>query len=79
MGYGLICRGSILGRGKRFFSFYSVKTGCGVNNPASYPIDIRENCPGREADHSPSSSAEVKNCGTIRPLPNTPSFKVLIE
>jgi hypothetical protein len=27
--------------------------------------------PGREADHSPLSSAEVKNCGVIRPLPRT--------
>jgi hypothetical protein len=28
-------------------------------------------CPGREADHSPRSRAEVKNVGAITPLPNT--------
>jgi hypothetical protein len=29
--------------------------------------------PGREADHSPPSSAEVKNGGAIHPLPRTSS------
>jgi hypothetical protein len=29
--------------------------------------------PGREADHSPPSSAEVKNGGVILPLPHTSS------
>jgi hypothetical protein len=27
--------------------------------------------PGREANHSPASSAEVKNCGTVPPLHHT--------
>jgi hypothetical protein len=30
--------------------------------------------PGREADHSPQSSAEVKNGGAIPPLPNMSSW-----
>jgi hypothetical protein len=29
--------------------------------------------PGREADHPPPSSAEVKNCGAIPPLPHMSS------
>jgi hypothetical protein len=34
--------------------------------------------PGRKADHSPPSSAEVKNGGAIPPLPNT-SYGVLLN
>jgi hypothetical protein len=30
--------------------------------------------PGRAADHSPPSSAKVKNTGAIPPLPHTPSW-----
>jgi hypothetical protein len=30
--------------------------------------------PGREADFSPPSSAEVKKCESIHPLPHTPSW-----
>jgi hypothetical protein len=30
---------------------------------------------GREADHSPTSSAEVKNDETLLPLPHTPSWR----
>jgi hypothetical protein len=29
--------------------------------------------PGRDADHSPPSGYEVKNSGTIPPLPHVPS------
>jgi hypothetical protein len=31
--------------------------------------------PGREADHSPPSSAEVKNGGAVPPLPYTSSWR----
>jgi hypothetical protein len=31
--------------------------------------------PGREADHSPPSSAEVKNSGVVPPLPHTTSWR----
>jgi hypothetical protein len=33
----------------------------------------------READHSPSSSAVVKDGGAIFPLPHTPSFRVALN
>jgi hypothetical protein len=45
---------------------------------ASYTVGTRD-CvlgvkrPGYEADHSPSSTAEVKNSGVISPLPHMPS------
>jgi hypothetical protein len=32
--------------------------------------------PGREADYSPPSSAEVKNCGAIPPLPHVSSWNI---
>jgi hypothetical protein len=51
--------------GKKFFSSRKVQTGSGAH-PASYSMDtgilfrgIQR--PGREADHSPPSSAEVRN------------------
>jgi hypothetical protein len=58
-----------------FFLLHVVQTGSRAH-PASYPMVtggsfLVSKRPGREADHSPSSSAEVKNCGTIPPLPNT--------
>jgi hypothetical protein len=60
--------------GARDFSLlHSVQTGSGVH-PASYPNGTVGFSPGvkrqgREADHSPPSSAEVKNGGAIPPLP----------
>jgi hypothetical protein len=51
-----------------------------ANYPAPYPKvpgavspDIKR--PGREAIHSPTSSAEVKNGGAIPPLPLTSSWR----
>jgi hypothetical protein len=32
--------------------------------------------PGREADHSPPSSAKVKKGGAIHPLPHTSSYHI---
>jgi hypothetical protein len=51
-------------------------------HPASYPVgtgaDFPEiKRPGREADHSPPSSAEVKNGGAIPPLPMRVHGRVL--
>jgi len=48
-------------------------------HPASCPKDTGGSYPrtkrlGLEADHSPPSSAEVKNEGAIPPLPNTSSW-----
>jgi hypothetical protein len=42
------------------FYFYSGHTGSGAH-PASYPMGAVVKRPGREADHSPPTSAEVKN------------------
>jgi hypothetical protein len=67
LGYGLDDRGSRarFPAGAGNFSFhYRVQNGSGAN-PASYPMRARGSFPGvkwmgREADHSPPSSAEVK-------------------
>jgi hypothetical protein len=56
----------------------SVQPGSGVQT-ASYPkntvaLSPGVKRPGREADHSPSSSAKVKNGGAKPPLPRMPSW-----
>jgi hypothetical protein len=55
----------------RYFDLRSVQTDFGAH-PTSYPMGTGANVPGREADHSPPSSSEVKNDGAMPPLP-TPS------
>jgi hypothetical protein len=40
---------------------------------ASYPMGNGAEAQGREADHSPSFSVEVKNGGAIPPLPHSSS------
>jgi hypothetical protein len=78
-GYSLDGRGSIPGRGKRFSStpqrpyrlwgpFSLISNGYRAVFPG-----VKQ--PGREADHSPPSSAEVKNGGAILPLPHTSSWR----
>jgi hypothetical protein len=57
--------GSRTGRGWQYFLHHRVQTVSGVH-PASYPwvpgtLPLGVKRPGREADHSPPSSAEVKN------------------
>jgi hypothetical protein len=64
MGYGLDGRCSILGRGIFFSLLHSVQTSSGAHS-ASCPMGAVGSTPGvkqsgREADHSPPSSAEVK-------------------
>jgi hypothetical protein len=68
MGYGLDDRGSRVrfpaGAGK-FSLHHRVQNGS-VAHSASYPmgsgaLSLRVKRPGREADHSPPSSADVKN------------------
>jgi hypothetical protein len=54
-----------------------VQTGVGAH-PASYQrvsgeISPSVKGPEREADHSSLSSAEVKNCGAVIPLPHSTS------
>jgi hypothetical protein len=65
-GYGLDDRGSIPVTGERIFPLACVQTGSGVH-PASctidtgYPYPVDKARPGRDADHSPPSGAEVVN------------------
>jgi hypothetical protein len=74
-------RGSISGRGKRCF-LHSVQTGSGAH-PISFQMGtgalspgVRR--PGREVDHSPPYSVEVKNCGAITLLPHTSSLRGMV-
>jgi hypothetical protein len=61
-----------------FSLLYSVQTGTGAH-PASYPIgNPGVNRPGCEADHSPPSTAEIKNCGATPPLSHT-SYSLVIH
>jgi hypothetical protein len=69
LGYGLDDRGSTVrfpvGTGD-FFLHHRLQNGSGAH-PASYPMGTRGSSlgikrPEREADHSPPSSAEVKEC-----------------
>jgi hypothetical protein len=64
--YGLDDRGSNSCGAGNFFPRHRVQTGSGPH-PASCPMGIRGSFPGikrpgRDADHSPPSSAEVKEC-----------------
>jgi len=60
-----------------FSLHHRVQNGSGVR-PASYPtgaFSLGVKQPGREADHSPQSSAEVEGCVEIYlHSPNTPSW-----
>jgi hypothetical protein len=64
--YRLDDRGLITDRGKEFSSSLCVRTSSGAN-PASYPMGTggplsgAKARPGRDADPSPQSNAEVKN------------------
>jgi hypothetical protein len=68
LGYGLDDRGSRarFPAGAGNFSLHRVQNGS-VAHPASYPMGTRGSFPGgkaagREADHSPPTCAEVKEC-----------------
>jgi hypothetical protein len=61
-------------QGQDFSLFCSVQNGSGAH-PASYPISSGGFFSGGKADHSPPSSAEVKNSGTVPPLPHTSSWR----
>jgi hypothetical protein len=41
--------------------------------PRSLSLEVKQ--PELETDHSPPASAEVKKCGSIHPLPHTPSWR----
>jgi hypothetical protein len=76
---GLDGRGSIPNRIRSFSFLHSVQTGTEAN-PASYPkitgvISLEVKRPEREANHSPPSSVEIKNGGTVYPLPHMSSWR----
>jgi hypothetical protein len=61
--------------GARDFSLlHNVQAGSGVH-PASYTKGTEVKKQGREADHSPLPSADVRNCGGIPPLPHMSSWR----
>jgi hypothetical protein len=68
-GYRLDGKGRFPARARNC-SLQSVPTGSGAR-PASCP---GSKAAGREADHSPPSSADVKNGGAIPPLPHMSSW-----
>jgi hypothetical protein len=62
LGYGLVDQGSrvrFLAGAGNFSLHHCVQNGSGAH-PASYQMGTRSSFPGGEADHSPPSSAEVK-------------------
>jgi hypothetical protein len=71
--YSMNSQGAIPRWCKMFFLLHGIQTDSGAH-PASYPMDtgaispeIKKLVP--ETDHSPPSSAKVKNGGAIPPLP----------
>jgi hypothetical protein len=75
-GYGLDDGGIGVRVPAQEFSLLNVvQTGFGTH-PASYPMGTPGvKRPGRVADHSPPTSAEVKEFGSIHPLLHTPSWR----
>jgi hypothetical protein len=83
LGYGLDDRGSrvrFTAEAGSFSLHRRVQNGSGTH-PASYPMSTRSSFlgvkrPGRESDHSPPSSAEVKEWVELYlHSPNTPSWR----
>jgi hypothetical protein len=65
------------------FLLHSIEASPGAH-PASYPMGTRSSFHGVKqlgckADHSLPFSAEVKNGGTIPPLPNTSFYHIIPE
>jgi hypothetical protein len=76
LGYALDDRGSgVPFPARAGNSLHRVQNGCG-SHPASYPFSLGVKRSGREADPSPPSSAEVKECVQLYfHSPNTPSWR----
>jgi hypothetical protein len=78
-GYGLQGRGSIPGTARSFFYSTASRPTLGPTQPplqwVQGNLSPGVNRLGRETDHSPPSSAEVNNGGTIPPLPHTSSWR----
>jgi hypothetical protein len=76
--YGLEAGGPFRAGARDFSLLHSVPTGSGAH-PAYSLLSTGAHSPGvkrpgREADHSPACSAEVKNGGAIPPLSHTSSW-----
>jgi hypothetical protein len=57
-----------------FYLLHPAQTGSGIH-PASYPVGTGDSFPvGKVAGHSSPSSAKVKVCGAIPPLPSMSSW-----
>jgi hypothetical protein len=79
LGYGLEDRGSRVRFPARAGNFSLLRTALGPTQPPIQwvpgALSLGVKRPGREADHSPPSSAEVRECVELPPLPNTPSWR----
>jgi hypothetical protein len=82
LGYGMDNRGSVPARGNdgSFSLQHCVQTGSGAH-PSSYPMGTGSSFPGirrpgRKADHSPPSSAKIKNAWCCTTFP--PSFQGVV-
>jgi hypothetical protein len=78
LGFGLDDRGLIPAAARDFSLLHRVQTGSRAHL-ASYTMGTGVLSPGikrqvRDINHSPPSSAEVKNCGSITPLSHTLSW-----
>jgi hypothetical protein len=83
LGYGLDDRGSRFRFPEDLGIFFFITASRTALGPTQPPVpwvpgslSLGVNRPGREADHSPPSSAEVKKCVDLyRHSPNTPSWR----
>jgi hypothetical protein len=66
LGYGLDSQGTIPGRSKVFFFFIASRLALRPGTKGLFLLGVEWQ--GHEADHSPPSSAEVKNGGAIPPF-----------
>jgi hypothetical protein len=73
------CRCSSPDRAKIFLLYTSSRPALGFTQPhiqwLPEALSLRLKRPGRVTDHSPPTSAEVKNAGSIHPHPHTSSWR----
>jgi hypothetical protein len=67
------------GQGQEFYLLHVVQTGSGIH-PTSYPMGTGSSFPGvkrpgREADQSPPTNAEIKKIWIYTSTPPTPSWR----
>jgi hypothetical protein len=63
-----------------FSVLHNVQTGSGAHQvPGTISPGGGVKCPGREADHSAPSNADVKNVGAIPPLLHTSSWSLISQ